>query len=152
MLLTICPKLSLAELPHAAQDHYRGLGMLFRFEIVALAIALTVSSGPAAVACESGGSSIGLLPQSVGAQAEAQVSDVGMEEGRGLAGLGITAVEAVTSENADSDALESTRFVRLDEEMFALVTASFAAPEDTTGSILLSSAGDGWVLDGWEDR
>lgn len=110
--------------------------MLFPFEIVALATALIISSSHLTAACES---AVGVLPQSAAAQAETEVS--------------LKPTEAVTSENADLDALESARFVRLDEgEMFALVTASFAAPEDTTGSILLPTAGDSPALDGWEDR
>ena len=102
--------------------------MLFRYEIVALAIALTVSSAPIAVACEPGASAIG-LPQ-----------------------LTSTESEAIAS-GAAADALEPARFVRLDEdELFSILTASFAAPEDTTGSILLPGTVDSPALDGWEDR
>ncbi len=118
--------------------------MLFRFEIVALAAALTLSSVQMAAACKEGDS----LAQSAAVEIETQVSEVSTEQPELTAEPG----EAVTSQKAALDAFDPARFLHENGEMFALVGASFAASEDTTGSIVPLGSEENRAVDGWEDR
>ncbi len=122
--------------------------MLFRFEIVALAAALTLSSVHIAAACDLGASAADPLARSAAVETETQVSEVSTERPELMAEPG----EAVTSQKADLDAFDPARFQLENGEMFALVAASFAAPEDTTGSIVPFGSEENWALDGSEDR
>ena len=126
--------------------------MLFRFQIVALAAALAFSSGQMAAACNFGASATDALAQSAALETETQVSELSTERYH-RPELTAEPVEAVTSQEADVDAFDPARFLQLENgEMFALVTGSFAAPEDTTGSIAPLEAEKDGALDGWEDR
>ncbi len=126
--------------------------MLFRFEIVALAAALTLSSVQMAAACDLGASATDALAQSAALETETQVSDVSTERYH-RPELTAEPGEAVTSQKADLDAFDPARFLQLENgEMFVLVAGSFAAPEDTTGSIVPLASEEDWALDGWEDR
>lgn len=118
--------------------------MLFRFEIVALAAALTLSSVQMVAACKQRDT----LAHSAAVEIEAQVSEVSTQPPELTAEPG----DAVTFQKAALDAFDPARFIQKNGEMSALVAASFAAPEDTTGSIVTLGSEENRAVDGWEDR